>query len=148
MLSTRPLYDKSLSLYGLPYWKYLSTTLKHFGFIYFAFKHNTKNCSGGGNDSMKTDKQAAWGVTQNALLHGLWCIPLAPEWAYSHYRLGGSEGNQSKWPVERLHHVIPTASAHVNVHMFTPNSQIKLCSWFISGCIGLSTCTLQTGCLI
>lgn len=34
-----------------------------------------------------------------------------PKWAYSHCRLGESGENQSKWPVDRVHHVIPAASA-------------------------------------
>lgn len=36
----------------------------------------------------------------------------SPKWAYSYCRAGESGGNQSKWPVNKEHHVISAASAH------------------------------------
>lgn len=40
-----------------------------------------------------------------------------PKWAYSHCRLGDSEENQSKWPVDGVHHVILAVYTHLKNHM-------------------------------
>lgn len=45
----------------------------------------------------------------------------SPEWTYSYCRLGASGGNQSKWPVDKVHHVISAASAHQS---YIPGTEI------------------------